>query len=425
MHRNLRDHTEEQNRGKTDLARSGSNIRKQRVGARRRRRRRIIILIFALLFILCTFVIMRAVISLPYASVNLADLARVEYSGYNNDGVASVSVDDDAVDELMTKLKDEYDSAWFHTSDAGDADYAAFRQSLDFKLSQSAGLSNGDTVEVIASCNRELADKLKLDITANTGESVVEGLRNVTKLSADEVFKDLEVSFTGTSPMLEISIANNSPHPFIQTMAFEIADAKEYYTEGEEVTIRAHYTEEASMEYGYITDGEEEGCEKGFVAHSDSAYITNVADLPKDIIRKAVDAGKGAFGDANEYGVRIFCEANLVPVYINKKATFTYGTPNYVSSYFKTVFPEKAGELGLSFNDLDIIYDVTISQADGKACTAYAAVRFSNIIRNSDGSYTYDFSDPQILSESYYSARVKKVVVDSYLSTHNVERVNP
>ena len=147
--------------------------------------------------------------------------------------------------------------------------------------------------------------------------------------------------------------------------------------------------------------------------------------LPPDLLKKAIEAGKSAFTDANEYGVRIFCEANLVPVYINKKATFTYGKVNYVSSYFKTVFPEKAGDLGLSYNDLDIIYDVRISQADGTACTAYGAVRFSDIIKNSDGTYTYDLSSPQLLSVSFYSARVKKNVVDSYANTHNVERIYP
>ena len=411
---------------------SGNRIPRQtlrrknpRVGARRQRRRRIIILIFALLFILCAFIVMRAILSLPYASVNIAQLARTEYSGFNNDGVASVSTDEEAVDELMSNLKEEYEGAWFHTSEVGDADYAAFRQSLSFRLMQSAGLSNGSVITVTADCDRQLAEKLKLDITGTTAEITVEGLQNVTKLSPEQVFADLDVSFSGVSPMLQISIANNSTQPLIQQMTFEIVDAREYYTQGDTVTIRASYPEEAATETGFVVAAPDGVCEKEYTAQSDSSYIMSASDLPKEIIRKAIDAGKAAFGDANEYGVRIFCEANLVPVYINKKATFEYGNPNYVSSYFKTVFPEKAGQLGLEFNDLDIIYDVTISQADGKACTAYAAVRFSNIVKNADGSYSYDFSDPQLLSESFYSARVKKVVVDSYLTTHDVERVSP
>ncbi len=395
----------------------------RRLDARRKRRRRIMILIFALMFILCTFVVARAAISLPYESVNIGDLAKTQYSGYNNDGVAEVSLDDAAVDELMTKLKHEYDGAFFHTSEVSDADYAAFRQSLSFAVPNSTGLSNGDVISVIGNCDSDLAQKLKLEIKGTSSQRTVEGLPDVTRLSDEEVFADIAVSFSGISPMLEISIVNNSTQPLIQKMIFEIAEPKEYYRDGDVVTINARYLPEDSEATGFIIASPDETCSKEFVAQSESAYITDASDLPKDLVRKAVEAGKLAFTDANEYGVRIFCEANLVPVYIDKKATFTYGSPGFVSAYFKTVFPEKAGQLGLSFNDLDIIYDVTISQADGKACTAYAAVRFSNIIKNSDGSLSYDFSDPQLLSESYFSARVKKVVVDSYKTTHDVTRV--
>ena len=62
------------------------------------------ILIFALLFILCAFLVMRASVTLPYCSVDLAKLAKAEFSGFNNDGTVTLSVDDDAVDELLVEL---------------------------------------------------------------------------------------------------------------------------------------------------------------------------------------------------------------------------------------------------------------------------------------------------------------------------------
>ena len=368
---------------------------------------------------------MRAVVSLPYASVNLATLAKTELTGYDHEGMMTIATDEAAVDDLLAKVKQEYDDAWFHASKIEDSDYAAFRQSLSFSATGSAGLSNGDTVRIIGSCNNELAKKLKIDVKETAGDVVIEGLPAVTRLSADEVFADLDVSFSGISPTLEISLQNNSTHPFIQKIFFEIIDPKEYYSSGDIVKIRANYTEEQCMETGFVVDAPEGGCIHEYTASSDTEYVRRAADLPKDIISKAIEAGKSAFKDANEYGVRIFCEANLVPVYINKQATFAYGTPKFVSAYFKTVFPEKAGQLGMSYNDLDIIYEVSISQADGKACTAYAAVRFSDIIKNGDGSYSYDFSSPSIMSESYYSARVKKNVVDQYYDSHEIEKVSP
>ncbi|MBO4905369.1 MAG: hypothetical protein J5367_09135 [Lachnospiraceae bacterium] len=407
------------------MQKSEREKRKHRVGVVRRRRRRIIILIFALLFILCTLIVMIAAASLPVETVDLAKLCRVEFSGFNNDGFATAFTDDVEVDRLLAAIKKEHEGSWFNTSNVADADYAKFRQSLSFSITRSTGLSNGETINVVGKCDTKLAKKLKLDIKNSTGNFTVEGLPDAKMITVDEVFAHLEVAFEGISPGAQVTLENTSPHPFIKKMTFVVEDPKKTYANGDIVRVRAQYTEDMCLEAGYTVEVPSEQCIREYTVSTDSEYIRNAADLPDKIVKEAVEAGKRAFNDANEYGVRIFCEANLVPVYIDSKATFTYGKINYVSSYFKSVFPEKAGELGLAYNDLDIIYDVRISQADGVSTTAYAAVRFSDIIKNADGSYTYDLSSPQILSESYFSERVKKNVVDSYLNSYEVERLNP
>ncbi len=385
----------------------------------------IAIIIFAMLFVLCGFIVLRASIALPYEKVDLSTLAKVEFSGFNNDGEATVALDEEAVDKLMTAIRQDHEDAWFSSQKVEDSDYAMFRQSLSFSMPQSHGLSNGDTVSIVGQCDQALAEKLKIEITGKNGEATVSGLMDVKKISLDEVFDSLAVSFEGISPAITVSLQNTSTQPLVSKMVFEIMEPKEYYSAGDVLKIHAKYTEEMCRETGYIVDTPEEMCIREYDVATDSSYVGKASELTPSIIREAIDAGKKAFVDANEYGVRIFCEANLVPVYINKQATFSYGTPNYVSSYFKSVFPEKAGTLGLAYNDLDIIYDVTISQADGTSCTAYGAVRFSDIIRRSDGSYSYDFSSPHLLSMSYYSARVKKNVVDSYANSYEIERVSP
>lgn len=392
---------------------------------RRRRRNRIIVLIFALLFILCAIIILRASLSLPYREVDLSKLAKVSFEGFNGDGKVNIVVDDAAVDKLLASVKADQDDAWLKTDEVDDADYANFRQSLYFTTPRPVGLSNGESVDIVAGCDKQLAKKLKIGVKESSAKYTVTGLRDVTKITLDDVFKDLDVSFSGVSPALTISIANNSTQPLVKRMVFEIEDPKEFYATGDIVRIHAVYTDDMASETGYAVDRPHEECVRDYEATSDTYYLASAEELPSDILKKAIDAGKRAFKDANEYGVRIFCEANLVPVYINKKATFKYSTPDYVSSYFKTVRPENAGQLGLSYNDLDIIYEVRISQADGVSCMAYGAVRFSDIIRNADGSYTYDFSSPALLSESYFSDRVKKNVVESYRDTHDIERVYP
>lgn len=395
------------------------------MGRQGRRNLRIIssIVIILLLAVLMIALYVRAKVSLPYESIELCNLAVVDFGGYNSAGTAEVSMDEEAVNAFLAKIKQDYKEAKFHNTDPSDEDYIRFRSSLSFSLDKTEGLSNGDVIVMSCVYDEELADELKIDVTSSTRQLTVGGLPTITKLSVSQLFEDLEVTFDGVSPNLTISMKNNSENPFIKHMGFEIIDPKEYYRAGDIVRVRGKYSDNLIMETKFMVDGNPEDVVKEYEATCDSEYITSVNDLPASIIDEAIAAGRNAFVDANEYGVRVFCEAHLVPVYINKKATFVYGTPNFTSAYFKTVFPENAGKISYDYNDLDIIYNVSITQADGVSCTAYAAVRFKNIVRHNDGSYEYDFSNPEILGESYMSQRVKATVVDSCLTTHDVTKV--
>lgn len=429
-----------------------SSGKKKRSKAYMRAKRRLgaILAVFVLIIVLAVLLVVRAVISLPYETIDLSGMINVSFSGYDTTGVATASIDDAKMSELLASLKNSYDEAVFHNTHPDDSDYALFVQSIQCHISKGmdaetafgdsdtdadgsdfvsdgsdsgAGLSNGDYVTVTCTYDEELAEKIKLEISGDSRMFAVSGLPVVTAISVDDVFADLNVKFEGVSPGLTLELENNSTNPLVSQMIFEIMEPKDYYAAGDTVRVHAVYTDAMVMDSKYIVDVPQEECVKEYVVESDSGYVTNADDIPLSILSEAVEQGKKAFKDANEYGVRIYCEANLVPVYINKKATFKYGTPKYVSSYFKSVLPEKAGTLGLSYNDFDIIYEVKITQADGVSCKAYAAVRFSNIIKNSDNSYSYDFSDPKILSESYFSENVKSNVTSSYEDTHKIERV--
>jgi len=390
---------------------------------RRRRRARIILLVLVLVLILIVFVVARAIIAQPYEKVDMCELASIEFGGYEGAGTCQAVLDEGAVDELLTRLKADYEDATFHNTNPQNEDYLKFRQSINYNLDNTSNLINGSLVNLSCTYDEELAKELKIKVTNTERSIAVTGLPNVTPLSVDELFSGLEVSFVGISPNLSISMKNSSDNPFISKVGFEIVDPKEYYSAGETVTIKANFSDELSAATQYIVDADREECVRDYEVTSSAKYLSGASELPNSILEEAISAGKNAFKDANEYGVRIFCEANLVPVYIDKKATFVYGTPKLVSAYFKSVLPEKAGELGYNFNDLDIIYSVVISQADGVSCTAYAAVRFSDIIQNEDGSYEYDFSNPSILSESYFDKRVKKNVTDSYVNNYTIDKV--
>lgn len=389
----------------------------------RRRRARMMGLVLVLLFLLVSVVIGCIVVALPYESIELCNFATVDFGGYNTAGTAEVSADDIVIDALLAKVKQDYKDATFHNTSPNDEDYLKFRQSLTFSLDKTDGLSNGSVIKMTCGYDKALAKELKIDVTSVEREITVGGLPTVTKLTKEQVFEDLDVSFVGVSPNLTVSMSNSSSHPFMSHVGYEIIEPQETYKTGDVLRVRANYSDELSLETKYVVDVPSSECIMEYSAESDAEYLASAADLPTRVLQEAVEAGKKAFVDANEYGVRIYCEANLVPVYINKKATFVYGTPKYVSSYLKTIKHDALDRPGYDYNDLDIIYSVVISQADGVTCTAYAAVRFSDIIKRDDGTLEYDFSNPKILSESYFSDRVKKNVTESYATTHEIERV--
>jgi len=398
-------------------------IRTQKKSWERRRRKRIkrIILILMLAIVgIAAGILINA--TFPYEEADLCDLFTIEYDGYNTNGTARAVLNDEHADQLLSLVREDYENSKLHLQKVEPEDYVSFRSSLNAFISPNTNLSNGSNITITVAYDKKLAEKLKIDVTSVTRNVTVNGLVQVTKISYDQLFADVEVNYSGISPSLEASVVNNSTHPFLKDVAYEIVEPKEFYTEGDSIEVCAIFDSAAALDMHFLVD-ESEGLSKVFNAHSDTKYVDTYQDISNGIIQEACSRGMDAFTNANEFGVRIFCEGNLVPVYINKQATFVWGTPRAISAYFKTVLPGYAGTLGYNYNDLDVLYEVSLSQADGKACTAYCVVRFSNFIKNADGSISYDFTNPKIVSASYYSKRVKENVVDAYIGEYEVNKV--
>jgi len=397
--------------------------RRQQKSWVRRRRRRIRITILLILFVVLAvgagFVVYS---TFPYEQADLTEMFTVEYDGYDTKGTAETVICDAKVDELLLAVREDYDNALLPLKKVEPEDYAKFRSSLTATVTPSGSLANGSVINMTVMYDKSLADKLKIDVTSVTKTITVDGLVRVTTISNDQLFQDVSVSFSGISPKLTPTVINNSTHPVLKDVVYEIMEPKEFYAEGDDVEVCAIFDKNAVLTQQFVID-ESQYCSKIYTATSDAAYVSDYNDITSDIIQAAITAGNAAFVNANEYGVRIFCEAHLVPVYINKQATFNWGSPRALSAYFKTVFPENAGKLGFNYNDLDIIYEVSISQADGKSCKSYCVVRFSDFIKNADGSISYDFSNPKIMSASYYSSRVKQNVVDFYVGSYDVNKI--
>jgi hypothetical protein len=284
-------------------------------------------------------------------------------------------------------------------------------------------LKNGDTFTISYLYDEELAKRLRINVDDSEATYTVEGLTDGIPLSVDDLFKDIEVSFLGISPDLTMLITNKSSNPLIRKLVFNAVEYKEKYTEGETIRVKCYFNENEKLDDTYYIDASSDECVREYTVVSEAGYVTSLDQIPSSIISEAFEAGKKAFVDANEYGVRIFCEANLVPVYINQKATFRYLSPRIVAAYFKAVNPDEAGKLGNDYNELDLVYEVPITQADGVTCNCEAVVRFSDFVIKKDGSIDYDFSNPSIMSASHNNSSIHKNVVTRYEDTYSIEKL--
>lgn len=391
---------------------------------RRRRRRIRVTIIVTLLLIIGAAVGVFFMLSLPYETWDLSQFYTVSFDGYNTEGTVRVELNEEALDAAIATLKADYKDAPIHLKKCSDSDYEALRNSIRANVVSDNHLSNGSSVIISYSYDDKIAEKVNLDITGKSQTITVSGLISAVKISKDEIFKNVNVSFSGISPNVTMTITNiNTTAPFIKDIVFNAVEPKEFYEAGETVTIRAFYNKDLALENHYAIDIESEECTMDYTVTSDSAYITDASELPQYVIEEAIASGLNAFTDANEYGVRIFCEAHLVPVYINKQATFEWVSPSFRSAYLKCARSEYAGKQGNHYNDLDIIYSAKITQANGVTCSCYAVVRFSDLVINSDGSITYDFSNPKIMSSDYQLDSIHKTVATTYEGTHTVTKI--
>lgn len=247
----------------------------------------------------------------------------------------------------------------------------------------------------------------------------VGNLVDAKPVSKNELFDGVDVSFEGIAPMVEATLVTNK-NEFSDIVSYEIIGDQQYYDEGDTVKVRAIFDEEELAEKDYVAEVTSEQCIKEYVVEDVDRYVTDIDEITDEMMASLKKEALSLFTDANEYGMRIFCDAGLVPVYIDKKTTFKWNSPNYISSYLNVLKDESFGKTGTHVNDIKLCYESVISQADGKACKAEVVVRYENIIVRADGTVDLNLESGDIISadrrDSHIKALVNNVIDDDYES---------
>lgn len=401
--------------------------RKQLKSWQRRRKRRIRIILGAVLICILVVLFLLVLKSLaPTKRVDLSDYVIAEVSGYNTKGKVDAYIDGDKASELMKEVSDKYDSTIFKFKKCEPEDFNQFYNSLTVSVQAPENLSNGSKYSYTVNYDEKLAKKIRLKVEKNTREESVGGLPVATVYSVEQVFENISIFCEGKSPAISIAIINENTSPYLADVEYYIENRLDSYKDGDVVRVRALYNAQDLLEKHFVINCPMEECFKDYVIESGEHYVSSADELTDEFIKSAVEAAKSAFTtkSAKEFGVRVYFEANIPPVYVNKDSTFEWVNFRPLSAYLKVAKEGVAGENSNNFNDLDIVFDCTMTQADHKNINVEAVVRFKDVVVNKDGNVSCDFSNPAIVSASHFDARIKKNVITNYEDKYNIEKLN-
>jgi hypothetical protein len=317
-------------------------------------------------------------------TIDLKDVTHITLTGFDGEGVLTANID---VDEK----------------------YGAFYQTVSVDFSKSSGLTNGDEVTISFNYDKAVAKTYNLKVKANDMHYTVNGLVRATPVSQNDIFEGLDINFEGIAPLATASL-DISNTKFKDVVTYEIIDEKEYYDAGEIIKVRAVFDEADLEELTYKATVPSEECIKEFIVEDVDRYITDTDQITDEMMASLKKEALTLFTDANEYGMRIFCDAGLMPVYVNKKTTFVWSSPSYISSYLNVLKEDSYGKTGTHVNDVKLCFESVISQADGKACKAEVIVRFQDIIIRKDGSIDLKLDSGEIISADRRDSHIKAIV---------------
>lgn len=320
-----------------------------------------------------TVVVVCFVLTIVFANmskkVNIKDCFDVEFYGYEGNGYAEVSFDQEVfnkkiMDAIGKKRK-------INTS--------VLSNCIHYDLKNDSQLSNGDTITLKLSYNNDRAKEYKIKFVGESFEYKVKGLDDLIEL---DPFENLSVSFEGISPNMELYYDYIGEEGIIDEDMFH-ADQYEDIAVGDVITISLDISEYDMESNGYqITQlSKEYECTEG------SSYLTDLSQLSSGALEEFTDAAEDCinafYADQYEY---ISCE-NL----------------DYKGSYL--LIPK--GKDNLYDNILYIVIKGTVlsNELDNgneyfKSTTVFMPIGFENIVVQEDDSVTYELISSNILGNT-------------------------
>ncbi len=306
---------------------------------------------------------------------DLKDYLKVEYDGYEGNGVAYVSLDESALEDKI--YEDKKISLDDLTSLSGYAKMLKKAAEIDEAINTikvtaepNKNLKNGDEITVTFEFDNEVASKQKMEFIGEEQKIVVEGLPKLKEL---DPFAGLSVTFNGISGDGEAVFEYNGTDDFLDKYSFTIeGEAKQYYLKnGDEITVavESYLDDETAAYYGLkLTKREQKYTVSGL--NEFISEFSQITPAGLEVLRGHVTED---LNDALD---------DIDPVYTvgeTEYVGYSLGVCNDADNYTK--------------NYLYLIYKAQIGAVAGKTmpATLYLPVKFENVTNDDALTEVYSY----------------------------------
>lgn len=319
-------------------------------------------------------IIVIAVVMNMRKTVNLNDYVSVEFSGYDTQGKAVASIDENALGakiQEVGKIPDvsaEYaELEGIDQSEIFDLILAIFGNDvLDVEVTPSEGLSNGDAVTVNIVYNEQIGEELGVKFKAEPEEFTVNGLEEAETV---DPFADVTVEYEGVAPDLTVNIVNTSTDEYLSGLEYT-ADVSGGLRPGDKFTVTVDEDADSAFDKGYILSE----TSKEFTCEGCDFYIEDTAGVQEETLNKLK-------GDAED----------ILEAYFADSADYISYTGLELAG-FSIYSPKTIDSVTWYGNGIWLVYKTTVSHNEGsfEPTENYMTVRFKNLVEYADGTQAYD-----------------------------------
>ena len=339
-------------------------------------------------------------------TVDLNKYMTIEVTGYDSRGTAKYTFDrksfiEDYSDKIKINSKKSSDTASLGLMLGMSPAELLLDSCVKYELDKSKELSNGDVVTLKWNCEDNLAkENFNVKLKYSDIKHKVSELKEVDKFNP---FDYVEVSFSGISPNVKVTITPNYEQPEMQYISFS-ADKDSRLKNGDTITVTALISksneEKLAEKFGKIHGV----TKKEYTVESLPYYVTKVDEIPSDTMDKIISHGESVF---RSYVERKWAKPeNLIDV-------------EYIGNYFLV---DKNPWWISSYTELYMVYKISaVNPEREQPIEFYYYVCYSDITASADGTCTVNFDDCKVPQDGLFTSESFKVGKYKYMGYETLD----